>query len=41
MCKRGYWRKNKAFVETQCAEGTLGKIGHFGEKTGLLGKVSV
>ena len=41
MCKRGHWRKNRAFVGTQSAEGTLGKIGHLGEKTGLFGKVSV
>ena len=33
--------KNRAFVETQCAEGTLSKSGHFGEKIGLLGKISV
>ena len=40
MSKRGYWGKNRAFVETQCAEGTLVKIGHFGEKMGLLEKMS-
>ena len=33
--------KNWAFVESQCAEGTLSKFGHFGEKIGLLGKMSV
>ena len=40
MCKRDYWGKNRAFVETQCAEGTLRKSGHSGEKIGLLGKMS-
>ena len=38
MWKRGYWGKNKAFVENRCAEGSLRKIGHFGEKMELLGK---
>ena len=40
MYKRGYWGKNRAFVENECAE-NLVKIGHFGEKIGLLGKMSV
>ena len=30
MCKRDSWGKNRAFVETQCAKGTLKKFGHFG-----------
>ena len=33
--------KNRAFVENQSAEGTLVKIGHFGEKMGFLGQMSV
>ena len=41
MSKRGYWGKNRAFVETQFAEGTSVKTGHFGEKMGLLGKMNV
>ena len=28
-------------MENQCAKGTLRKIGHFGEKIGLLVKMSV
>ena len=40
MCKRDYWGKNRAFVETQCAEGTLRKFGHSGEKIGLLGEMN-
>ena len=39
--QRGSWGKNKTFVANQCAEGTLRKTGHFGEKMGLLGKMSV
>ena len=38
---RDYWGKNRAFVEAQCAEGTLRKFGHSGEKIGLLEKMSV
>ena len=41
MSKRGYLGKNRPFVETQCAEGTMVKTGHFGEKMGLLGKTTV
>ena len=40
VCKRDYWGKNRAFVETQCDEGTLRKFGHSGEKIGLLGEMS-
>ena len=40
MCKWDYWGKKQGFCETQCAEGTLSKFGHFGEKIGLLGKMS-
>ena len=36
--QRGLLGKNRAFVENQCAEGSLRKIGHFVEKMGLLGK---
>ena len=39
-CANGTTRvKNRAFAETQCAEETLSKFGHFGEKIGLLGKI--
>ena len=40
MSKRGNWNKSRAFVETQCADGTLVKIGHFGQEMRLLGKTS-
>ena len=37
--QKGLRGKNRAFVKNQCAEGTLVKFGHFGEKMGLLGKL--
>ena len=40
MCKRDYWGKNRTFVETRCAEGTLKKFEHSAEKIGLLGEMS-
>ena len=30
FAKRATGGKNRAFVENQCAEGTEGKVGHFG-----------